>query len=284
MTRLLMALALTACLLTPQPACRGAQRAGEARPPSGDDQKKIEEVILGVRNMLYCDEPLETVLDEFVQEDDPLHGAVARLRAKDYGGALAALKGLKGRGGPGTDMDYLLALAAAYRGLGRLEEARDAARHLLSDAETRVVAQGWTALRELGEAPPPQRADEVLGVVVETGYDEGVAIIAGYADGRARFFGSRGAGYIGDEQPAPVQKAARALTQAATRVVRKLNPGARRSYPERGTVRVTVLTPAGLRVAEGEKSRLEEESHPLSGVYLEAGKLFLELKKAYEDK
>jgi hypothetical protein len=284
MNRLIKLLILTACLLTPHLGCRGAQRAGEAKPPADDEQKQIEEVILGVRNMLYCDEPLEQVLNEFVEEDDPVHGAVVQLRAKDYGGALTTLKGLKARGGPDIDMDYWLALAAAYRGQGKLEEARDAARHLLSDAETRVAARGWTALRELGEAPPPQRADEVLGVVVETGYDEGVAIIAGYTDGRARFFGSRGPGYIGDEQPEPVQKAARALTQAAAPVVRKLNPGARQGYPARDKVRVTVLTPAGLRVADGERSRLEEESHPLSGVYLAANKLFLELRKAYENK
>ncbi|HEY0172559.1 MAG TPA: hypothetical protein VGB98_16170 [Pyrinomonadaceae bacterium] len=282
MNHLIKRLTLMACLLTPQLACHGMQRAGEAKPPADDVQKKQqEELILGLRNILYCDEPLDEILDRFVDEDDPVHGAVAHLRAKDYARALATLRGLKGHG---ESSSYWLALAAAYRGQGKLEEARDAARHLASDTESRVLAQAWTVLRELGEAPPPQKADEVLGVVVEMGYDQGVAIIAGYADGRARFFGSTGAGYIGEGLPEPVQKAARALTQEAAPVVRKLNPGARRGYPTRDRVRITVLTPAGLRVADEESRRLEESAHPLSGVYLAANKLFLELKNNSEKK
>lgn len=279
MIRILMPLILVACLLTPHLACRAAQRPGESKPSAGDEKKMMEEAILGLRNMLYSDESLDEALDSFLDEDDPVRSAVTQLRAKDYVRALATLRGLKGHS---EDMTYWLALAAAYRGQGKLEEARAAARHLLSEPESRGVAQGWTVLRELGAAPEPKRADEVPGVVVEIGLDEGVAIIAGYADGSARFFGSTGAGYIGAKQPEPVQKAARALTQSATAVVRKLNPGARRDFPTRGKVRVTVLTPAGLRVADEEVGRLEDASHPLSEVYLAANKLFLELKSAYE--
>jgi hypothetical protein len=280
MNHLIKLLLLTACLLTSNLACHGAQRAGEAKLPAGDEQKKHEELILGLRNMLYSDESLDEALDSFVDEDDPVRGAVAHLRAKDYALALATLRGLKGRGE--SDVTYWLALAAAYRGQGKLEEARAAARHLVSGTESRVVAQGWTVLRELGEAPGPKQADEVLGVIVEIGFDEGVAIVAGFADGGARFFGSTGAGFIGDGLPEPVQKAARALTQAATPVVPKLKPGARRSFPARDTVRLIVLTPAGLRAADEEAARLEDAAHPLSGVYLAANKLFLELKKSYE--
>lgn len=282
MTRLITPLILMACLLTPHSASRGAQQAGQPKPPAGDTQKQMEEAILGLRNMLYSDESLDEALDSFLNEEDTVRGAVAQLRAKDYARALATLRGLKGRGESGSDLTYWLALAAAYRGQGQLEEARAAARHLVSSTESRVVAQGWTVLRELGEAPEPKRADEVLGVIVEMGFDKGVAIIAGFADGGARFFGSTGAGYIGDGLPEPVQKAARNLTQAAGPVVPKLKPGARRSYPARGTVRVIVLTPSGLRVAEDEASRLEEAAHPLSRVHLAANLLFMELKKHYE--
>lgn len=50
----------------------------------------------------------------------------------------------------------------------------------------------WTALRALGERPSAMHEGEVLGVVVEVPVDEGVDVLAAYADGRVRFLGSAG--------------------------------------------------------------------------------------------
>jgi hypothetical protein len=249
----------------------------------GGGEGRDDDTILVLRDRLYCDMPLDEVLGIFAVEDDPVCGAVAQLRAKDYPQALATLRGLEGRGESQEDLPYWLALAAAHRGAGELGEARTAARRLLSSAQARVVAQAWSVLRELGGVPSPPQADEVLGVVSEVGLDDGAVIVAGYPDGVGRLFWSRGGGVIGDGQPEPVQRAARGLVRAAAHVVAGLSPGARRGLPERGVYSLTVLTPSGAMVADEEIKQAEEESHPLHAVYVAGIQLFSELKWTYEN-
>ena len=283
MTRRLVTLIFAACLLASPPAC-GAQKAQDGKQPAGDaNQAKLEEGILGLRNLLYGDKTLEETLD-FVSKDDPLNGAASAVRAKDYGGALAALREAKGHGDSDDDLPYWLTLAAAQRGAGNTEEAKAAARHLLSSSETRSRIQAWTVLRELGEAPPAKQADDVLGVVVEISINEGVVIIAGYSDGAARYFFSRGGGVIGDDMPESVKQAAKALTQTAAPLVRTAAAGVRQGLPARTHVRVSLLTPSGIRVAEAAGGSPEDPKHPLHAVYMAAFKLFEEIQKAYKDK
>jgi hypothetical protein len=178
-------------------------------------------------------------------------------------------------------LPYWLALAAAHRGAGDAEEARAAARRLVSSEETRVRLQAWTVLRELGETPPAKQADEVLGVVVEVSLDKGVVIIAGYADGVARHFFSRGGGIIGDNMPESVERAAKELTRTAAPLARTMPAGRRQELPARAHVRVTLLTPSGMRVAEVTDGRAEDPKNPLHEVYMAAFRLNEELQKAY---
>lgn len=285
MTRRLITLIFAACLLASPPACGGARKAQDAKQPAGGDvnQNKLEEGILGLRNLLYSDKPLEESLD-LVGKDDPVSGAAAAVRAKDYGRALDALRGLKGRGDSAEDLPYWLTLAAAQRGAGNTEEAKAAARHLLTSSETRTRIQAWTVLRELGEAPPAKQADEVLGVIVEISLNEGVVIIAGYSDGAARYFFSRGGGVIGEDMPESVKQAAKALTQTAAPLAGTMDAGVRQGLPARTHIRVSLLTPSGIRVAEVADGRAEDPSHPLHAVYIAAYKLFEELQKMHKEK
>lgn len=286
MTRFLITFLFAACLFAATPACGRAQKAQEAKQPAGGDAKqgKLEEGILGLRDMLYGDKSLDEALAAFAGDDEVLRGALADMREKEYGRALEALRGLKGRGESPDDLPYWLALAAAHRGAGHTEDAKAAARHLLSASETRTHIEAWTVLRELGETPPAKQADEVLGVVVEISLNEGVVIIAGFADGAARYFFSRGGGVIGDNMPEPVTTAAKALTQTAAPLARTLAAGARRELPARTHIRVTLLTPSGMRVGEVADGRAEDPKNPLHEVYVAAFKLFQELQKTYKDK
>lgn len=284
MTRRLITVIFAAFLFATTPAWARAQKAQEDKQPAADEkQKLLEKAILGLRDMLYGDKPLEEMLF-FASDDDAVGPAVADVRAKEYAHALATLRGLKGRGLDGEDMNYWLTLAAAQRGAGNLEEARAAARRLLSSKETRIRIEAWSVLRELGESPPATQADEVQGVVVEMAFDEGVAIVAGYSDGAARFFSSRGGGVLAAVMPEPVQAAAKELTRTAAPLAKTLATGARQSLPSSGRIRVTVLTPAGGRVAEEEMNRVEPASHRLHAAYVAAYRLLVELQKVYKAK
>jgi hypothetical protein len=260
-------------------------KAQDGKQPAADaEQGKLEEAILHVRDLLYCDKSLDEALDIFTENDEAVGRAVADVRAKEYARARATLRGLKGRGESAEDLPYWLALAAAHKGEGNAEEARAAARRPVSSEETRVRLQAWSVLRELGESPPAEQADEVLGVVVEVALDEGVAIIAGYNDGRARLFFSRGGGVIGDSHPEPAQKAAKELTRTAAPLASSLAAGSRQALPANGRVRFTLLTPSCARVAEDDTDRVEESGHRLYEVYAAALGLFAELNKTYEAK
>ena len=282
MTRKLTTVIFAACLLALPFSRVGAARAQQPAPDA--NQKKLEEAILGLRDMLYHDRPLEEAAGIIAAHDEAVSPALADMRAKNYGRALATLRAINGRPSSDDDLSYWLALAAAQRGAGNAEEAKAAARHLLSSSEVRSRIQGWTALRELGESPPAKQADEVLGVVFEISLDEGVVIIAGYSDGAARYFFSRGGGVIGDNMPAPVKQAAKALTLTAAPLVRTTAAGVRRGLPARARVRVSILTPSGMRVAEEARGSVEDPKHPLHATYMAAFKLFEEIQKASKDK
>ncbi|HEV7891742.1 MAG TPA: hypothetical protein VGP08_13960 [Pyrinomonadaceae bacterium] len=283
MTTRFLTVLFAACLLAH--ACGGVPKALEDKQPTADEERKaFERAMPRLRDLLYCDKSLYEALDIFAVNDEAVGRAVTEVRAKEYDRALATLRGLKGRGESPEGLSYWLALAAAHRGAGNAEEARDAARHLVSSEETRVSLQAWTVLRELGESPPAKHADDVLGVVVETGLEDGVAVVAGYDDGVARVFFSRGGGVIGDFEPEPVQRAAKELTRTAAPLARSLAAGARQGLPARGRVRITLLTPSGARVAEEDIDRVEEAGHRLYAVYVAARGLFAEVNKTYEAK
>ena len=285
MTRRLITVIFAASLFAVTPAWARSQKAQEGKRPVPDEkQKALEEAILGVRDLLYGDKTLDEAIGFFVGRDEALGPAVADLRAKDYARALATLRAVKGRPSSDDDLPYWFAVAAAQRGAGNLVEAKAAARHLLSANEMRTHIAAWTVLRELGEGPPASQADDVLGVVVEIALDEGVVIIAGYADGAARYFFSRGGGVIGDNMPESVKRAAKTLTQTAAPLARTLAAGERQELPARTHIRVTLLTPSGMRVGEVADGRAEDPKNSLHEVYMAAYKLFQEIQQTYKNK
>lgn len=285
MTRRLITVILAASLFAATPAWVRAQKAQEGKPPATDEkQKALEEAILGLRDLLYGDKTLDEALDFFVRSDKALGSALTDLRAKDYAHALATLRAANGRPSSDDDLSYWLAVAAAQRGAGNLVEAKAAARHLLSAKETRTHIEAWTVLRELGETPPASQAEEVLGVVVELALDEGVVIIAGFSDGAARYFFSRGGGVIGDNMPESVKQAAKSLTQTAAPLARTMATGVRRELPANKHVRVTLLTPSGMHAAEVADDSIRDPKNSLHGVYMAAYKLFQEIQQVYKDK
>ena len=66
----------------------------------------------------------------------------------------------------------------------------------MDGVESRQVLQAWHFLRQLGVTPPQNVAKLVYGVVVEVGMEEGLDIVAAYADHSARYINYSGAAII----------------------------------------------------------------------------------------
>jgi hypothetical protein len=65
--------------------------------------------------------------------------------------------------------------------------------------ESRHYLQAYHHLRALSESLPEQtNAKELLGVVIEVGMDNGLDLLAAYADGSSRYYNFSGAGVVMD--------------------------------------------------------------------------------------
>jgi hypothetical protein len=147
--------------------------------------------------------------------------------------------------------------------------------------ESRQYLQAWQALRELGQPPAPAAARQVLGVVVEVGLEQGLDLVAAYADGSARYYNYSGAGVVwerpDDSLAAPIQ----ALLAAGQRVAAQIGPWEepRPAAPPKGTVRINMLTPSGLHFGQAPFEALWQDA--LGGPVLVAAQ---ELMQALIDK
>jgi hypothetical protein len=94
----------------------------------------------------------------------------------------------------------------------------------LPNLESRHYLQAWNELRRLGVKPTAE-AKQLLGVVVEVGLDEGLDLLAAYADGSARYFNFSGAAVVWERPDTSLDDHVDALFSAAT-VIRSDAPHA----------------------------------------------------------
>lgn len=131
---------------------------------------------------LFADQPIEEVLKE---ADFPPASPLAVARARMWEGRiLEAANAAQGGLEP---------WASLIVGSARTQMGQDGRRYFKgiaedASAESRVRLWAWHALRALGDKPSSMFASEVLGVVVEVPIDDdGLDVLAVYADGRARY-------------------------------------------------------------------------------------------------
>jgi len=136
---------------------------------------------------------------------------------------------------------------------------------------SRSTLQTWHRLGDLGVRPPPELADEVLGVIVEIAFPEGPDTVAAYADGSSRFFSRKGGAILGEDPRPDVLETARRVVSSASAFVqvarRVKRTGTPRRAPEPGTVRFTLLTPSGQRVAVSSKDALRSGKDDLRTLF-----------------
>jgi hypothetical protein len=142
-----------------------------------------------------------------------------------------------------------IADAAKLVDAGKKNEAIAQRRRVLEMAnlETRTILWAWSALRELGEKPNSQAANEVLGVVLEMPSGGAYDTLAAYVDGSARYLNFSGRAIFWDAPDVTVKGLCRALLDSTIPVSAQAKPRISLSLPNRG-VQVTLLTRSGIFV------------------------------------
>jgi hypothetical protein len=147
--------------------------------------------------------------------------------------------------------------------------------------ESRHTLQAWHFLRQLGGAPPDVRAKDVYGVVVECTLEQGLDIVAAYADHTARYYNYSGAAVIWEAPDDSLDTMIDDLLGAGERIIHNIGPweDARPAAPPIGQARVSMLTPSGLHFGQAPFGVLANDA--MGGPILAAA---MRLMKALVDK
>jgi hypothetical protein len=146
--------------------------------------------------------------------------------------------------------------ATRARARGKGDDARRALEQVIATQglESRHYLQAWSALRELGVAPPSHEAKRVYGVVLDVPVESGLDTLAAYEDKRARYFNYSGRVIIWDSPGADreIDDLIATLIAAGSDLVAAIGPweGPRPTLGA-GNTRVSLLTASGLHFGEG---------------------------------
>ena len=168
------------------------------------------------------------------------------------------------------------ARATEFRAAGQLAHA---CRTLLEITrmeylESRHTLQAWNALRELNCPEGRAGEREVLGVIIEAAAehgDDGHDILAVYTDRSALYLDHKGAVTTWPAEDSRLEDEIDAVLEAATAILPKIGPWNEKRLPppEKGNVRLNLLTPIGLCFGEGPFAAIARD--PVGGPLVKAG-------------
>jgi hypothetical protein len=140
-------------------------------------------------------------------------------------------------------------------------------------SESRLRLLAAAELRRRGH-PVGSRA--ALGVIVEVTQDEGLSVLAAYADGQVRYIAATGGVLSFENAPPRISFLGRSLVAAAQPVVPLIAPNTetRGAPPEAGKARLTLLTGQGRFTGDGQLDALRNDS--LAGPLIVAAQTLLE--------
>jgi hypothetical protein len=149
----------------------------------------------------------------------------------------------------------------------------DALRKIAEDDtnEGRVRAIAFNRLRAAGE---PVRKKELLGVIIEVPLEQGLDVLAAFAEGGVRYINQSGKAAIFEGGGHPGASLARELIAVSQQLVNQIGPWEKNRLPppKAGNVRMTFLVSDGLYFGEGPFDALQKD--PLGGpVLAKAGQL-----------
>ena len=127
-------------------------------------------------------------------------------------------------------------------------------------------------------AAPAGGENQPYGVLMETGYPNGVATLVAFASGDASLYFSTGGGIIGGIGHESVRIASQHLIESANPFLPEMEKTTAFPLPEAGRVRFYVLTLDGAFTAEAAPDDLSEERHALSPLFFAAHQVITELR------
>ncbi len=249
------------------------ENGGRQRPPVPQ--------FLQLRPILYPEYPLEAVFLTEVAEDEKIEAARQLAVKGELQQARELLEAVseESPGQPG----YRWPLIYLQHKLGDRAAALTSLRKLLatSDLSSRETLRVWKLIRDLGEAPPPDVARRVLGVVVESGLGPLVLAVAAYADGQPRFFASTGDGVVGERWTDGEKQKVREIVGLAQGLVDGMAPTEDRELPRPGRVRFIFLTPGGSYAGEDALANAGQERY--AKIFAANDELFRMLWKNFQE-
>jgi len=148
------------------------------------------------------------------------------------------------------------------------------------NAESRVQILAGNKLIAQGHAIDYQ---ELRGVIIEVGMDEGLDVIAAYSDGTARYINYSEKLIVLEAQTAQSNALIDDLFNCGNEVIQKIGPWdkARLPFPPAGQVRLTFLVSDGLYFGQGPFDVLAEDpmGGPVIGAAAELMKFLTEYKE-----
>jgi len=249
------------------------ENGGRQQPPVPEFQQ--------LRPILYPEYPLEASFLKEVAEDEKLEAA----RQLALKGELQQARELLEAGSEESRSQprYRWPLIYLQYKLGDRAAALTSLRKLLAtpDLGSREALRVWKLIRDLGEAPPPDVAGRVLGVVVESGLGPFVLVVAAYADGQPRFFSSTGDGVVGERWTDGEKQKVREIVGLAQGLVDGMALTEDRELPRPGRVRFIFLTPGGSYAGEDALANAGQERY--AKIFAANDELFRMLWKSYRE-
>lgn len=126
------------------------------------------------------------------------------------------------------------------------------------------------------EAPPGSPS----GVLMETGYAEGVVLLVVMSDGTADLYFSKGGGVMGGGAYPGPKKAARDLAMMAAHMAERIPIAFEFGLPDTGLVKLYVLVDGQVRGVVGREIDFGENRAPFAPLYHAAHRLIAELRRA----
>ena len=171
--------------------------------------------------------------------------------------------------------------AAALQAAGEQAKACRLLRGLTREEgiETRHVLQAWNGLRELNCPEAREAEKSLLGVLIEAsaeGLEQGHDILAVYVDGTALYLDHTGAVTSSVQAEGSLDEEIAAVLDAAGKILPQIGPwqGKRLPAPNKGNVRIDLLTPIGLCFGEGPFAAIARD--PVAEPLVKAGALLVQ--------
>jgi hypothetical protein len=137
---------------------------------------------------------------------------------------------------------------------------------------TRIYLQAWHSLRGLGELPPEPLRGQIQGFVIENHMEQGLDLLAAYADHTARYSNYSGAGLVWDARDPEIDHLIDYLLYVGQEIMKwiGINQNENLPIPPKGSIRLFMMGYGGSCSGEGPYAQLAEDQtagHAIQGGY-----------------